>query len=78
MHALSLESNSIEWTGTFHLAVAFVAQDLLRDGAGVRVLVRTEAEGELDGSLTTADTTHLVIAGRRVKIADNITGFYVD
>lgn len=76
--AIVLESDGELWLGTFGLVVAYLAADLLSDGAQVPdVVIEAGEEGRVAGTLTAATTTHLVIGGRWVEIAENITRFAV-
>lgn len=77
--ALKLEITGLEeWNGTFTLAVASVARDLLSDGPLRGVMVDSENDGAVRGTLTAVEDGHLVVDGRRIEISENITGFFVD
>lgn len=76
--AILLESDGQLWLGTFGFVVAYLAADLLSDGVPVPdVVIDSGAEGRVTGTLTAATATHLLIDGRWVEIAENITRFAI-
>lgn len=76
MSNMRLEAGS-GWLGTFGNAIAFVARDMLADGAPVSDVTVVTHRGPITGYLTAADNSTVTIAGVAVEI-EEIEVFEVD